>query len=295
MFDIRIFQVWREIRKTSDYVRHLGYSGLSPSVLKSKKGKLSDYVRHLGYSGQKRRSRKMNDKLLHSILVVEDEEDIQNLMCLHLSREGYQVDFARTGKSAYNMLSDRSYHLIILDWMIPDISGLDLLKWMREPSSPYKNTPVLFVTAKSHPDDIVLGLETGADDYITKPFDFSVFKARVKNLMKRLDFMSTLTKSESPANLQLGDLTLDTNARRVFIKGNEVILTFSEFCLLEILLRNQGKALSRKQMISFIQGEDVNVTSRTIDTHIFLLRKKLGECGKFIETVRGIGYRMGFV
>ena len=239
----------------------------------------------------------MNGVLLHPILVVEDELDIQNLMCLHLSREGYHVDLAQTGKQAYNMLSDHFYKLVILDWMIPEISGLELLKWMRKTSATYKDTPVLFVTAKSDPADIVQGLEAGADDYLTKPFDFSVFKARVKNLIRRYRFIDTLTDSENIQNLKfhLGDLIVDTNAHKVFITGNEIILTFSEFRLLETLLRNQGKALSRKQMISFIQGEDINVTGRTVDTHISILRKKLGKYGKFIETVRGIGYRIGFI
>ncbi len=239
----------------------------------------------------------MNGVLLHSILVVEDELDIQNLMCLHLSREGYHVESVQTGKEAYNMLSNHSYQLVILDWMIPDISGLELLRWMRNTSTSYKNTPVLFVTAKSDPEDIVQGLENGADDYLTKPFDFSVFKARVNNLIRRLKFMDTLEESDKGKDLKfkLGDLVVDTSAHKVFIENNEVVLTFSEFRLLEILLRNQGKALSRKQMISFIQGEDINVTGRTVDTHISILRKKIGKYGKFIETVRGIGYRIGFI
>lgn len=239
----------------------------------------------------------MKDTLLHSILVVEDEIDIQNLMCLHLSREGYHVDSVEDGKQAYNKLSNHSYQLVILDWMIPGINGLELLKWMKTSSSAYKNTPVLFVTAKSDPKDIVLGLEAGADDYITKPFDFSVFKARVRNLIKRLSFMSALTKSESHQDfkLHLGELILDTTAHKAFLEGKELVLTFSEFRLLEVLLRNQGKALSRKQMINFIQGEDINVTGRTVDTHISILRKKIGQYGKCIETVRGIGYRIGFI
>ena len=235
----------------------------------------------------------MNIKNSHTVLVIEDEVDILNLMCLHLSREGYEVHSAQTGKQAYNKLSSyKTYHLIILDWMIPEISGLKLLKWLRSPGHAYQTTPVLFVTAKSGPDDIVYGLESGADDYITKPFDLSVFKARVKNLIKRARFIDSISNDDT--NLNLGNLNLSTETHKVFIKNKEVILTFSEFRLLEILLRNQGKALSRKKMISFIQGEEVNVTGRTVDTHIAILRKKIGEYGKFIETVRGVGYRIGF-
>ena len=244
-----------------------------------------------------RMNTKMSDMFMHSILVVEDELDIQNLMCLHLSQGGYHVESAQTGKQAYNMLFERSYHLIILDWMIPEINGLELLKWLRKDNIQHKNIPVLFVTAKTDPEDIVQGLDAGADDYITKPFDFSVFKARVNNLIRRVKLMSKLTETGKIQNLkfQLQDLIVDTSAHKVFIDGQETVLTLSEFRLLETLLRNQGKALSRKQMISFIQGEDVNVTGRTVDTHISILRKKLGRYGKFIETVRGIGYRIGFI
>ncbi len=233
---------------------------------------------------------------INNVLVVEDEQDIQNLMCLHLQREGYQTEAVQTGQQAYDKLSSRSYLLVILDWMIPEISGLDLLKWMRNSSPTHQETSVLFVTAKSHPKDIVIALETGADDYITKPFDFTVFKARVKNLIKRQKVITALSTSSNTKSLllQLKDLQLDTSAHKLFIKNQEVELTFSEFRLLEILLSNQGKALSRKQIVSFIQGEDINVTGRTIDTHISILRKKIGAYGTFIETVRGVGYRISF-
>ncbi len=240
-----------------------------------------------------------NDKQkLQKILVVEDEEDIQNLMCLHLQREGYKLESAQTGKQAYYKLCSNMYCLVILDWMVPEISGLDLLRWMRGSESSHNNTPVLFVTAKFHPKDIVIALEAGADDYITKPFDFTVFKARIKNLLKRLNIITTTTakahKNKNPL-LRLGDLHLDSAGHKVFVNKKEIDLTFSEFRLLETLIRNQGKALSRKYIVSFIQGEDINVTGRTIDTHISILRKKIGKYGSFIETVRGVGYRISFV
>ena len=177
------------------------------------------------------------------ILVVEDEEDILNLMSLHLSREGYRIAKAKTGKIAYNKLAQNYYLLVILDWMLPEISGLELLQWMRQ--TKHKNTPVLFVTAKSDPEDIVEGLSKGADDYITKPFDFTVFKARVHNLVKRTELTNTLKKTTNNV-LCLRDLTVDISAHKVFIKKKEVTLTLSEFRLLEILLAHQGKALSSK-------------------------------------------------
>jgi len=226
---------------------------------------------------------------------VEDEQDICNLMQLHLSREGYQTRFVSTGKQAYHQLTSHPFQLIILDWMIPEISGLELLKWMRQTSRHHQRTPVLFVTAKFRAENIVLALETGADDYITKPFDFTVFIARVKNLIKRMRILEERLGDHQKVSLQFKDLVLDTEAHRIFIQGKEISLTRSEFCLLEILLRNQGKALSRKQMVSFIQGENISVTGRTVDTHISILRKKIGPYGQFIETVRGVGYRIGFI
>ena len=229
---------------------------------------------------------------LYSVLVIEDEVDILNLMRLHLLREGYRVESATTGGQAHDKLSlkDQKHHLIVLDWMIPEISGLKLLKWIRTPGHFHQKTPVLFVTAKSGPRDIVHGLENGADDYLTKPFDLSVFKARVKNLIRRSSLLSALDPQTS--HLILGDLKLDTDTHKVTLNQKPLPLTYSEFRLLEILLRNQGKALARKKMIAFIQGADINVTGRTIDTHIALLRKKLGEYGKKIETVRSVGYRI---
>lgn len=228
------------------------------------------------------------------ILIVEDENDIRQLMCLHLNRKGYNIHEAVNGSKAYEMLEQNSFDLIILDWMLPGMSGLELLSWIRKKPLPLGSTPILFVTAKSEPENIVKALQTGADDYLIKPFDLRVLMARVSSLLRRHEIQS-LEKSDSQSQLTIGDLTLDREAHKVFIQKQEVALTLSEFLLLETLLKNQGKVLSRQQLASNIQGEETNVTSRTIDTHTSILRKKIGNYGKLIETVRGVGYRIGYL
>ena len=224
-----------------------------------------------------------------SILLVEDEYDIRQLMSLHLKRKGYQVEEAVDGVSAHSILEKKTYDLLILDWMLPGMNGFDLLTVVRKKPRPEGAVPILFVTAKTEPEHIVSALEGGADDYIVKPFDVLVFLARVASLLRRRETAS------SEDHLKIGDMVLDRTAYKVFIKGEEVSLTLSEFLLLKALLKNQGKVLSRQKLASYIQGEDTNVTSRTIDTHTSVLRKKIGEYGKMIETVRGVGYRIGYI
>ena len=227
------------------------------------------------------------------VLVVEDEKDIRDLMCFHLSKQGMKLDTAENGKSAYDKLLKDKYDLIIMDWMIPEVSGLDLVSWIRKKEHIQYKTPVLMVTAKSDPDSIVLGLETGADDYVVKPFDFNVLRARVKNLLQRAKMMQKAQeKHKSQGLLSMGELILNKDSHEARIDGKTLDLTYSEFRMLEMLIFHQGKVLSRKQLTSFIQGEDVVVAGRTIDTHISSLRKKLGSYGDKIETIRGVGYRI---
>ncbi|MCY4513461.1 MAG: response regulator transcription factor [Bdellovibrionales bacterium] len=227
------------------------------------------------------------------ILIVEDDEDIKELMEFHLSKDYYIIDSAENGRIAYDKILKNKYDLIIMDWMIPEISGLDIILWMKKPDHAQRKTPVLMVTAKSDPADIVAGLEKGADDYMVKPFDFDVLRARVQNLLKRREFLKSLQASpEKKKKLTFGHLVVDTESHQAILKGETLDLTYSEFRLLEALILNQGKVLSRKQIMSFIQGEEQVVTGRTIDTHIFSLRKKLKAYGSCIHTVRGIGYRV---
>ena len=229
---------------------------------------------------------------LIKVLIVEDEKDIRDLMCFHLSKQNMELDMAENGKIAYDKLLKNKYDLIVMDWMIPEVSGLDLVSWIRKKEHIQYKTPVLMVTAKSDPDSIVLGLETGADDYVVKPFDFNVLSARVKNLLKRAQMMQKAQEKHKTQSLSMGGLSLNKASHEARVDGKVLDLTYSEFRMLEMLIFHQGKVLSRKQLTSFIQGEDVIVAGRTIDTHISSLRKKLGVYGDKIETIRGVGYRI---
>jgi two-component system phosphate regulon response regulator PhoB len=220
------------------------------------------------------------------ILIVEDEQDVRDLISLHLSREAYAVAECADGESGLAQIQTGDHDLYILDWMLPKVSGLDLIKKIRQTK---KNTPILMVTARVEPADIVLGLESGADDYVTKPFDVPVLLARVRALLRR----GRLAPEETaPQLLELGNLKIDLAGHEAFCGGEKLQLTRSEFNLLVTLAENQGKVLTRDQLIDRIRGEDISIVQRAIDTHIFGLRKKLGPCAELVETIRGVGYRI---
>ncbi len=216
------------------------------------------------------------------ILVVEDERDVKDLMLLHLKREGHTATGVENGEEALKLLSENKYDLAILDWMLPGMSGLDICKKIAG------KVPVLMVTARADTSDIVLGLEMGADDYITKPFEIPVFVARVRALIRRAN-----VATESPAErYNVGGLRVNLDEHKVWCKEEETKLTLSEFKLLVALLDNRGRVLSRDKLIDCVQGEGIVVSDRTVDTHVFGLRKKLGDCAEIVETIRGVGYRI---
>lgn len=227
------------------------------------------------------------------VLVVEDESEIRQLIVLHLKREGFEVEAAEDGEQARQMLTESAFDLVILDWMLPSLSGLELTRWLRKHGGP-NNTPILFVTAKTEPEHVATGLDAGADDYLTKPFDTLVLMARVNALLRRQDWLKTQPAATSSSRVTLGELVLDGQTFEVTLAGQKLDLTRSEFRLLECLMMNQGKVLSRESLIEEIQGEGVNVVGRTVDTHVFGLRKKLGAYADVIETIRGVGYRVRF-
>jgi two-component system phosphate regulon response regulator PhoB len=231
------------------------------------------------------------------VLVVEDEGEIRQLIVLHLRREGFEVDEMDDGEQARQALTTKAYDLVILDWMLPSLSGLELCRWLRKRSATHTTTPVLFVTAKTEPEHVATGLDAGADDYVSKPFDTLVLMARVNALLRRQDWLREQAGVPNAAEqtLSLGELVLNTQSFEVTLMGQKLDLTRSEFRLLETLLRNQGKVLSRESLIGEIQGENVNVVGRTVDTHVFGLRKKLGSYADTIETIRGIGYRVRYL
>ncbi|NBX77044.1 MAG: DNA-binding response regulator [Proteobacteria bacterium] len=221
--------------------------------------------------------------------MVEDERDIADLMALHLKRDGIEVEIAENGEQAFQNLESKSFDLLILDWMLPGISGLDICKKIRQAGSKFEMTPILLVTARAQTSDIVLGLEMGADDYITKPFDLSVFLARVRALLRRA---GRVVEVGTENQIQIGHLVLDSERHEVRCHADLVDLTPSEFKLLHAMMKNRGRVLTRERLIELVQGEGVSVIDRAIDTHIFGLRKKLGECANLVETIRGVGYRV---
>lgn len=223
-----------------------------------------------------------------TILVVEDEQEIRELMALHLLRQGFKVKECASAEDAQNEFQKHKFDLVILDWMLPGVSGFDFLSQLKKSVTP---PSVLMVTAKAEPQDIVSGLEGGADDYLTKPFDPGVFMARVRALLRRSKARENppLTDSEK---VHLGGLSVNFKTYEVKHDNETLHLTPSEFKLLANLLESQGRVLTRDQLIENIQGEGINVTGRTIDTHVFGLRKKLGAWSDHIETIRGVGYRV---
>jgi two-component system phosphate regulon response regulator PhoB len=220
------------------------------------------------------------------ILVVEDESEIRQLIELQLSREGYVVDTVETGEAAIEKIKSKNYQLLVLDWMLTGMSGIEIARIARGECA------ILMVTARSEPADIVLGLEAGADDYVTKPFDVSVLRARVRALLRRRHSTKDLMNSNFKSPIQVGGLKLDLKSYEVKCEGLPIQLTHSEFKLLSTLVLHRGTVLTRERLIQEIQGEGVSVIDRTVDTHVFGLRKKLGACADVIETIRGVGYRI---
>jgi two-component system phosphate regulon response regulator PhoB len=221
------------------------------------------------------------------ILIVEDETDVRELILFHLQRDGYSADAAVDGEEAIQKIQTQSYDLYILDWMLPRMNGLEITRAIR---NQFRSTsPILMVTARVETPDIVLGLEAGADDYLTKPFEVPIFLARVRALLRRVKYSDV---QESSERIRIDGLDIDLAAHQVHCEGSLVQLTHSEFKLLVSLAENRGRVLTRDQLIDLVRGEDVSIVSRAIDTHVFGLRKKLGPCSEVIETIRGIGYRI---
>ncbi len=220
------------------------------------------------------------------VLVIEDEKSISNLIAMSLQKDGYIIDQVFDGNEAIHKIQSTHYDLLVLDWMLPQASGIEILSRVKNRKEEM-GFGVLMVTAKVQNEDIVLGLESGADDYVTKPFELSVLKARAKAVLRRY-----AKKAEAlPSKLSLNGLELDTDIHEVKCHGEKVELTVSEFKLLRAMLLNPGKVMTRKQLVPAVQGEGVVVVERSIDTHMVSLRKKLGNCADVIETVRGVGYR----
>lgn len=230
----------------------------------------------------------------HRILIVEDEIDIGRLLHMQVQNMGYTAEQVSSGEEALALLNKRPYDLLILDWMLPGLSGVEIAQLVRKMNS-MKSVGILMLTAKSAPEDIVEGLDSGADDYITKPFSTDVLKARISSLLRRLERVEPQTAPKSFKDndvLIIGPLEVSLKSYKAYLEGELMNLTPSEFKLLTTMLEFRGRVLTRSKLIEQVQGEGISVIGRTIDTHVFGLRKKLGPHADLIETVRGIGYRV---
>ena len=221
-----------------------------------------------------------------TILVVDDEEDILKLVDYNLSKEGYRVSCVSSGEAAIAKAKENIPDLIILDLMLPGVDGLEVCRAIRM-NTITRKIPIVMLTAKGEEADIVTGLELGADDYITKPFSPRVLLARVKAVLRR-------DKSEIAAEtdtITVQGIAIDPGKHSVSVDGKHVDLTLTEYRMLHCLIRKPGWVFTRYQLVENCRGEDSEVTDRSVDVHIVSLRRKLGQAGQFIETVRGVGYR----
>jgi len=222
-------------------------------------------------------------KQIAKILVVEDEADLRDLMLLHLRREGHEGVGVESSEAALSELSESKFDLVILDWMLPGLPGIELCRRLRG------SYPMLMTTARVDAADIVLGLDAGADDYLTKPFQIAVFIARVRALLRRA---AMPPDTHALTHFEVSGLSVDVGKREVRYQDQNLQLTPSEFKALAALVRHRGVILSRGKLIRVIQGEGITVTERAVDTLVFGLRKNLGPAAKLVETVRGVGYRI---
>ncbi|MCK4468459.1 MAG: response regulator, partial [Desulfobacterales bacterium] len=222
----------------------------------------------------------------NKILVVDDEEDILELVRYNLARDGYRVVCAASGEQALSRAKSEPFDLIVLDLMLPGIDGLEVAKRLKSKPET-RHIPIIMLTAKGEEADIVTGLELGADDYVTKPFSPRILVARVKAVIRR----NLQEEADDSSIIQIYELEIDPGKRKVLAKGSHVELTFTEFQILYLLARRPGWVFTRFKIVDLIRGDDYPVTDRSVDVQIVGLRKKLGPCGKYIETVRGVGYR----
>ena len=220
------------------------------------------------------------------VIIVEDEDDISELVSYNLKREGYDVLCLASGEDCVAAAKRARADLILLDIMLPGIDGFEVCRMLKSDTAT-ENIPVIILTAKGDESDIVVGLELGADDYITKPFSPKVLIARVRTALRRKREPAAAKKT----CLSLHGVSIDTLRHEVLVDGAPLTLTSTEFRLLHLMMRSAGRVFTRDQIVDAVHGEDYPVTARSIDVQIVNLRRKLSERGELIETVRGVGYR----
>ncbi|MCG6893760.1 MAG: response regulator transcription factor [Desulfobacteraceae bacterium] len=220
------------------------------------------------------------------LLVVDDEEDILELVRYTLVREGYHVKCASSGEEALDRLRSEPVDLVVLDLMLPGIDGLEVARRLKQENGT-RGIPVVMLTAKGEESDVVTGLELGADDYITKPFSPRILTARIRTVLRR----HSRSQAAESNTLIFPDLQIYLHKHEVLVQGQPVSLTFTEFEVLTFLAKRPGWVFTRSQIVDAVRGDSYSVTDRSVDVQIVGLRKKLGPCGSYVETVRGVGYR----
>lgn len=223
----------------------------------------------------------------NKVLVIEDEPDIRKTVEYNLTREGFEVYGCGSIKEAKKLIENPNFSIILLDLMLPDGSGLDLCREVKSDSTT-QDIPIIILTAKDDEVDKVVGFELGADDYVTKPFSVRELILRVKAILKR---NNKTVSTPLEINRNFGSLKMDIESHEVFIDDEEVVLTALEFKLLNQLVERRGRVQTRDQLLSDVWGYSADVTTRTVDTHIKRLREKLGTMGKYVQTIRGVGYK----
>lgn len=219
------------------------------------------------------------------VMVVEDEADLAELLVYNLRRAGYEAELARDGQSGLRRITELVPDLVVLDVMLPQLSGLQVARQVRT-NPRTADIPIIMLTAKAEEMDQVAGLQVGADDYVTKPFSVKVLLARIEAMLRR-----SRGAADAPGDvLEFKDLRVDLATHEVTIRGEAIKLTLTEFRLLVALIRSRGKVLSRADLMYSAMGPDVLVTTRTIDVHVAAIRKKLRSMGNMLRTVRGVGY-----
>ena len=221
------------------------------------------------------------------LLIVEDEADLVRTLDYNFRQAGFEVHTATSGREGLRIAAAKTPDLVLLDLMLPDLQGVEVCRLLKaDPKT--RTTPVIILTARGEEVDRVVGFEIGADDYVTKPFSVRELVLRVRAVLRRGE------PSGRPAEImKLGQLTIDSEAHRVHVDGREILLTALEFRLLRTLVQRRDRVQTRETLLNDVWGLNLNVETRTIDTHIKRHREKLGKAGTLIETVRGVGYRFG--
>ena len=230
---------------------------------------------------------KVNKK---TILIVEDDQDIQQLVGYNLIKSGFQVEYADSGEDALKVIKSQYPDLILLDIMLPEMDGIEVCKVLRSDNKTAE-IPIIMLTAKGEESDVVGGLDIGADDYITKPFSPKILLSRIKAVLRRKVKDAVPATPERGEVIKTDNIVINPGRYEVTVEDQPVNLTPTEFGILKLLAKRPGWVFSRQQIIDEVRGYDYMITPRAIDVQVFSLRKKMGDAGKKIETVRGIGYR----